>query len=71
MSINFQFLWGKYRKWAASMLLGLSPELEMALYSLCFYTRLAKDCRVSLANDLFTIKTRKYKAQLRYAFFDL
>ena len=71
MPIIFQFLWGRYKKTAASMMFGLSPELEMALYSLCQYTRLGGDCLVSLADNLFTIRTRNYKYMLRASHFYL
>ena len=75
MSIIFWFYWGKYKKPMTSMLIGISPELEMALYTLCYYTRPDKDCFVSLAGEKFMIKTRTYKSrgakELRAAYFFL
>ena len=70
LPINFWFFWGEYKKPVSSMMFGLSPELEMALFTLCFYTREAEDCYVSLADEVFTIKTRHWHHQLRAAFFD-
>ena len=54
------------------MLIGMSPELEMALYTLCFRTREnGKLCYVSLDNTQFSIKTAKDSGRLKSASFRL
>ena len=58
MTIKFRFWWGPYQKRTASMLIGISPELEMALYTLCFRALPNKICTVSLGGKEFKIKTR-------------
>ena len=40
-----------------SMLIGISPELELALYTLCFKARAGRPCKVSLGDHNFTIIT--------------
>ena len=72
MSIVFRFSWYKHLKPIASMLIGTSPELELALYTLCYLTRAREDCRVRLAGSQFSIKTAISRGgQLRSVFFDL
>ncbi|RLU15786.1 hypothetical protein DMN91_011542 [Ooceraea biroi] len=44
-----------------TMFIGTSPELEMALYTVCFYTRPDGNCPVSLGNTKFNIVTRKFR----------
>ncbi|XP_048510487.1 endoribonuclease CG2145-like isoform X1 [Athalia rosae] len=44
-----------------TMFVGTSPELEMALYTVCFYARPDGDCPVSLGGSPFTIKTHKFR----------
>ena len=39
------------------MLIGISPELEIALYTLCYKTRPGRDCWVSLGGDDLLIQT--------------
>ena len=70
--MSFRFFWDKvYIKRITSMLIGISPELELALYTLCFRARPGDDCKVILAGDEFTIKTVIYNNKLRNAFFQL
>ncbi|XP_014210204.1 poly(U)-specific endoribonuclease homolog [Copidosoma floridanum] len=38
------------------ILVGTSPELEMALYTVCYYVRPNEDCSVSFGHVKFTIK---------------
>ena len=51
------------------MLVGISPELEMALYTLCHKARPNNYCWVTLADKPFLIQTVTHKGQLRNAFF--
>lgn len=44
-----------------TMFIGTSPELEMALYTVCFYTRPDGRCPVSLGGTKFNIITRKFR----------
>ena len=53
------------------MLVGPSPELEIALYTLCYLTRANRNCYVSLADTEFTIWTSKEHNELRLAHFVL
>ena len=73
MSIVLRFEWYKYYvKPISSMLIGVSPELEIALYTLCYLTRAGEDCRVRLADYQFFIRTGVSKeGSLRFAFFDI
>ena len=53
------------------MMIGISPELELALYTLCFRARPGGDCFVTLANKTFTIQTIIFRYRLRNAHFRL
>ncbi|XP_014367041.2 endoribonuclease CG2145-like isoform X1 [Papilio machaon] len=44
-----------------SMFIGTSPELEIALYTLCFVTREGDDCRLKLANKDVNILTHNFR----------
>ncbi|XP_046737018.1 endoribonuclease CG2145-like [Diprion similis] len=44
-----------------SMFIGTSPELEMALYTVCFFVRPDTSCPVSLGGTPFNIITHKFK----------
>ncbi|KAL0103442.1 hypothetical protein PUN28_017600 [Cardiocondyla obscurior] len=50
-----------YDKPVTSMFIGTSPELEMALYTVCFHTRPDGNCPVSLGGTKFNIVTRKFR----------
>lgn len=50
-----------------TMFIGTSPELEMALYTVCFLTRQDRPCGVSLGGTKFNIVTHKF----RYRGYDL
>lgn len=39
------------------MFIGTAPELEIALYTLCFFTRPNKKCKLSFAGIKFDIQT--------------
>ncbi|KAJ0182471.1 hypothetical protein K1T71_001840 [Dendrolimus kikuchii] len=44
-----------------SMFIGSSPELEIALYTLCFVTRSDNDCKLKLANKDVNIITHTFR----------
>ncbi|CAH0592606.1 unnamed protein product [Chrysodeixis includens] len=44
-----------------SIFIGTSPELEMALYTLCFVTRADKECKLKLANKDVNIVTYNFR----------
>ncbi|XP_066599459.1 endoribonuclease CG2145-like [Prorops nasuta] len=44
-----------------TMFVGTSPELEMALYTVCFLTRPEQACPVSLGGNKFNIITHKFR----------
>ena len=73
--ILFKFAWGDYMKHQTSMMIGISPELSMALYTICFKTRPDRDCYVSLGGEDFRIRTvtqtKNNKRKLRNAHFRL
>ena len=76
MSIKLRFFWGNYLKHSSSMLIGTSPELELALFTLCYRTRPNMKCRVSLGENKFNIKTQTFDTDqdpqpLQSAFFNL
>ena len=53
------------------MLIGISPELEMALYTLCLRTRKNMLCYVSLDGNRFPIMTVKDGGKTRTVHFRL
>ncbi|CAO1355824.1 unnamed protein product [Diamesa tonsa] len=44
-----------------SLFIGTSPELEMALYTVCFELRADKDCRMSYGGSAFNIVTHSFR----------
>lgn len=44
-----------------TMFVGTSPELEMALYTVCFVTRADNDCKLKLANEDVEIVTHTFR----------
>nr|XP_032527836.1 poly(U)-specific endoribonuclease homolog [Danaus plexippus plexippus] len=44
-----------------TMFIGTSPELEMALYTLCYVTRVDKDCNLKLGTKDVNIVTHNYR----------
>ncbi|XP_076247621.1 uncharacterized protein LOC143187348 [Calliopsis andreniformis] len=50
-----------YDKPVTTIFVGTSPELEMALYTVCFYARPDGNCPVSLGGTKFNIVTYKFK----------
>lgn len=56
--IHFNF---KQQHKVSSMLIGTLPELEIAIYTLCFYTRPNERCRISFAAHKFNIQTHTWQ----------
>lgn len=50
-----------YDKPVTSMFIGTSPELEMAIYTVCFFARPDQTCPVSLGGTKFNIMTHKFR----------
>ena len=70
VSIKFKFSWDMYLKHSTTMLIGTSPELEIALYTLCFRARPNTTCSVSYYGKEFTILTKvSPDSELRSAYF--
>ncbi|CAG4978465.1 unnamed protein product [Parnassius apollo] len=65
--IKFHFNQQGVDKPVDSMFIGTSPELEIALYTLCFVTRVGEDCRLKLGNKDVNILTHNF----RYRTFEL
>ncbi|XP_059479766.1 endoribonuclease CG2145-like [Neocloeon triangulifer] len=58
--VKHHFTWGNITKPVGSMFIGTSPELEMALYTVCFMTRPDNKCPVRLGGEPFFIKTHSF-----------
>lgn len=58
--LKVHFRWSNVIKPSGSMFVGTSPELEMALYTVCFFTRPDDRCPLSLGGKTFGIQTRRY-----------
>lgn len=43
------------------MFIGTSPELEVALYTLCFVTRADKECKIKLSGKSVNIVTHTFR----------
>jgi len=52
-----KFKWFRKDKSLGSMFIGISPELELSLYTVCFFTRPGSNCPVSLNGNRFNVKT--------------
>ncbi|NWX94651.1 ENDUC protein, partial [Nothoprocta pentlandii] len=55
--LALQFRWSSYLKSVGSVLLGSSPEFDLALYTLCFKARPDRLCHVSLGGEAARIQT--------------
>ncbi|XP_065334786.1 endoribonuclease CG2145-like isoform X2 [Cloeon dipterum] len=58
--VKHHFTWNNVTKPVGSMFIGTSPELEMALYTVCFLTRPDNKCPVRLGGEPFFIKTHSF-----------
>lgn len=59
--LKLHYKWENLVKPVGSMFVGTSPELEMALYTLCFLARPDKKCPVSLGGKQFFITTHTFR----------
>ncbi|XP_015122473.1 basic proline-rich protein [Diachasma alloeum] len=59
--LKFNLKMGDAVKQNVTMLIGTSPELEMALYTVCFYARPNDICPVSLGGTQFYIYTHSFR----------
>ena len=55
--LAFTFTWGQEQKPFASMMIGTSPQFELALYTICIIVREDKPCKVSLGGKQFNVET--------------
>ena len=58
--LAFTFKWGKEQKPYASMIIGTSPQFELALYTTCLLVRGDKKCDVSLGGQQGTVNTHVF-----------
>lgn len=59
--LKVHYKWSNVIKHSGSMFVGTSPELEMALYTVCFLTRPGDRCPLSLGGKTFGIQTYTYR----------
>ncbi len=55
------FDWNSEAKDYGSMFLGMVPELELAVYTVCFMTRYEQPCSMDFNGTPFTITTYNYQ----------
>jgi len=58
--LSFTFTWGSQQKPYASMMIGTSPEFELALYTTCLLARGSEKCSVRLGGQPVTITTHVF-----------
>lgn len=56
-----RFSFNNINKPVNTMFIGTSPELEMALYTVCFMLRVDKDCPISLGGKTANIRTYPFR----------
>ena len=56
----FTFKWGDEQKPYGSMLVGTSPQMELALYTTCLLARGEEDCHVSLGGQRGSVTTHVF-----------
>ena len=50
-------MWHSRMKREASFLVGVSPEYDMALYSLCIVTRVGRPCPVEVDGEMLNVQS--------------
>merc|ERR1719228_2232189 len=58
--LSFTFRWGEEQKPFASMLVGTSPEFELALYTTCLLARTDGKCAMRLGGKDVTVTTHTF-----------
>jgi len=58
--LSFTFKWGDEQKPFASMMVGTSPELELALYTTCLLARGEEKCPLSLGGQPVSVETHVF-----------
>ncbi|XP_023717904.1 poly(U)-specific endoribonuclease homolog [Cryptotermes secundus] len=61
--LKIHYKWANVMKPVGSMFVGTSPELEMALYTVCFLVHPDQKCHVRMAGKHFSIRTHTYRYQ--------
>lgn len=59
--VKYRFSHNNINKPVNAMFVGTSPELEMALYTLCFEVRPDKECPISLGGNKILIRTHTFR----------
>lgn len=59
--VKFHFNQQGVDKPVNNIFVGTSPELEMAIYTLCFVTRADNDCNLKLAGNNVNVATYKFR----------
>lgn len=49
--------WDQYPKPVTGFFVGTSPAFDLAVYTLCFYVRPNKKCKILINNHIVNIKT--------------
>ncbi|CAL1538156.1 unnamed protein product [Lymnaea stagnalis] len=66
--IGAAFSWNSHVKTLGSFFIGVSPEFELAVYSLCFFTNPGKACNISLNGSPVTIMSYSKDGHLATAY---
>ncbi|NXL76201.1 ENDUC protein, partial [Leptocoma aspasia] len=61
--LSLRFRWDGHSKARGSLLVGSSPELDLALFTLCFLARPDSQCHISLGGEAATIQTYTWDKQ--------
>ncbi|XP_056371095.1 uridylate-specific endoribonuclease C-like [Oenanthe melanoleuca] len=61
--LSLQFRWDGYSKPRGSLLVGSSPEFDLALFTVCFLARPDRPCHISLGGEAATIQTYTWDKQ--------
>lgn len=59
--VKYRFSYNGIMKPVNAMFVGTSPELEIALYTVCFAVRADKECPVVFGGNKFIIRTHTFR----------
>lgn len=59
--VKYRFSLNQINKPVNAMFVGTSPELEVALYTVCFEVRPDKECPISLGGNKLLIRTHTFR----------